>query len=93
MGDLNVPRSEAQALKAIDADVLMDLVDQCIREERSSAIRVLQLDGCGPYVASRFRAFEVRLPRTRRQSRRRSVPRPRTTFAVLGVISRMPYSK
>jgi|SRR3990167_819844 len=58
MGDLNVPRSEAQALKAIDADVLTDLVDQCIRDERSSAIRGLRLDGCGPYVASRFRAFE-----------------------------------
>lgn len=61
MGDLNVPRSEAEALKAIDADVLSDLIDQCIREERPSAVRVLRLDACGLYVASRLRAFESAL--------------------------------
>lgn len=57
MGDLNVPRSEAEALKAIDTDVLSHLIDQCIREEKSSAVGALRLDGCGPYVASRLRAF------------------------------------
>lgn len=58
MGDLNVPRAEAEALKALDTDVLSDLIDQCIRDERPSAIRALRLDGCGPFVASRLRAFE-----------------------------------
>ena len=58
MGDLNVPRAEAEALKALDTDVLSDLIDQCIRDERPSAVRALRLDSCGPYVASRLRAFE-----------------------------------
>ena len=34
MGDLYVPRTDAEVLKAIDTDVLRNLVDQCIREER-----------------------------------------------------------
>lgn len=58
MGDLNVPHAEAEALKAIDIDMLSDLVDQCIREEKPSAVRACRLNGCGPYVASRLRAFE-----------------------------------
>ena len=58
MGDLYVPRTDAEVLKAIDTDVLSDLVDQCIREERPSAVRALRLGGCGPYVSSRLRAFE-----------------------------------
>ena len=58
MGDLYVPRTDAEVLKAIDTDVLRNLVDQCIREERPSAVRTLRLDGCGPYVSSRLRAFE-----------------------------------
>ncbi len=58
MGDLYVPRTDAEALKAINADVLNDLVDQCIREDRPSAVRALKLDGCGQYVASRLRTFE-----------------------------------
>lgn len=58
MGDLYVPRTDAEVLKAIDTDVLSDLVDQCIREEMPSAVRALRLGGCGPYVSSRLRAFE-----------------------------------
>lgn len=58
MGDLYVPRTDAEVLKAIDTDVLSDLVDHCIREERRSAVRALRLGGCGPYVSSRLRAFE-----------------------------------
>lgn len=58
MGGLYVPSSDAEILKAIDNDVLSDLVDQCIREERSSAIRALRLGHSGPYVSSRLRAFE-----------------------------------
>ncbi|MBN9408141.1 hypothetical protein [Variovorax sp.] len=61
MGDLNVPQREAEALKAIDTDMLRDLIDQCIREGQSSAVRTLRLDACGPYVASRLRQFESEL--------------------------------
>lgn len=58
MGDLYVPRTDAEILKAIDANVLSDLVDQCIREEKPSAVRTLRLGDCGPHVSSRLRAFE-----------------------------------
>lgn len=61
MGELNVPCAEADALKAIDISSLSNLIDQCTREERWSPIRALRLDNCGPYVASRLRAFEQAL--------------------------------
>jgi len=61
MGELNVPRAEADALKAIDTELLNHLIDQCIREEKSSAVRALRLDNCGLYVASRLREFEEAL--------------------------------
>lgn len=61
MGDLNVPRGEAEALKAIDTEVLTGVIDQCIREGQSSGLRTLRLDGCGPYVASRLRQLESEL--------------------------------
>jgi hypothetical protein len=58
MGELNVPRSEAEALKAIDTKLLSSLMDQSVREEHANALRHLRLDNCGPYVGTHFRAFE-----------------------------------
>lgn len=58
MGDLNVPRKEAEALKAINTTLLATLINQSIREERSSAHRNLRLDFCGPFVTTRLRVFE-----------------------------------
>ncbi len=61
MGEINIPRAEQEALRAVEDDVLNQLIDQCLREERSSALRPLRLDNCGPYIASKVRAFEKAL--------------------------------
>jgi hypothetical protein len=58
MGELNVPRNEAEALKALDNKLLASLMDQSIREEHANALRHLRLDSCGPYVGTQLRAFE-----------------------------------
>lgn len=58
MGELNVPRNEADALKAIDTKLLASLLDQSIREEHANALRHLRLDSCGLYVRTQLRAFE-----------------------------------
>ena len=58
MGEINIPRAEQEALRAVECDVLNQLVDQCLREERPSVLRPLRLESCGPYVASKLRAFE-----------------------------------
>ena len=61
MGEINIPRYEQDALRAVDADVLDKLIDQAVYEERPGALNHLRLASCGPYVASRLRAFEQAL--------------------------------
>lgn len=46
---------------AVECDVLNQLIGQCLREERLSALRPPRLDNCGLYVASSARAFEKAL--------------------------------
>lgn len=58
MGDINIPRSEQEALRSIDSEVLRVLVEQCLREERPSALQQLRLDGCGTFVSTKRHAFE-----------------------------------
>lgn len=58
MGEINIPRSERDALKAVDTDLLDNLIEQCVADECPSAMQRLHLEGCGPYVASEFRAFK-----------------------------------
>lgn len=58
MGEINIPRAEQEALRVVECDVLDQLVDQCVREERPSVLRPLRLDSCGSYVASKLRAFD-----------------------------------
>jgi hypothetical protein len=58
MGEINIPRAEQEALRAVECDVLDQLVDQCLREARPSVLRPLRLESCGSYVASKLRAFE-----------------------------------
>lgn len=58
MGELNVPRAAADALKAIDVNLLNELIDQCVRCEQSFPIRALRLDSCGLYVSSKQQVFE-----------------------------------
>lgn len=61
MSEINIPRSEQDALRAVEHDVLNEVIDQCLREGRSSVLRPLLLENCGPYVASKVRAFEKAL--------------------------------
>lgn len=58
MGEINVPRSEMDALEAVDTSLLYRLIEQCLREERASPIQPLRLESCGPYVVSRLREFQ-----------------------------------
>ncbi|ALX95973.1 hypothetical protein [Serratia fonticola] len=61
MSEINIPRGERDALKAIDIGVLDKLVEQCFYDEQVGALRVLRLEVCGPYVASKFRGYEKAL--------------------------------
>ncbi|CAI1581430.1 hypothetical protein [Serratia fonticola] len=61
MSEINIPRGERDALKAIDIDVLDKLVEQCFYDEQVGALRVLRLEACGPNVASKFRGYEKAL--------------------------------
>lgn len=58
MSEINIPRAEQEALKVVQDDALNQLVEQCLREERISALRSIRLDNCGPYIASQVREFE-----------------------------------
>jgi len=61
MGEINISRSEKDALKAIDSDELNRLIQQCCHDERSGPLRSLRLENCGPYVASQLRELEAAL--------------------------------
>lgn len=61
MSEINIPRNERNALKAVDADKLDRLIKQCLSEERPDALRSIQLECCGEYVASQLRSYEVTL--------------------------------
>lgn len=61
MGDINIPRSEQDALRSIDCEVLRMLVEQCLQEERPTALRQFHLDGCGAFVSTKWHAFEREL--------------------------------
>jgi hypothetical protein len=61
MGEINIPRGEQDALKAVDTHMLGKLIEQCLHEEHPRALRTLRLEGCGPYVAARLRHYEKAL--------------------------------
>jgi hypothetical protein len=58
MVELNVPHREREAIKSVDVHRLQELVDQCLRDERSVALRDLQLEDCGLCISSKLRAYE-----------------------------------
>jgi hypothetical protein len=49
------------ALKAIDPDLLKELIDKCMDEKRTSSLRALRLDTCGPFVSTKLREFDQAL--------------------------------
>lgn len=61
MSDINIPCNERNALKAVDTDKLDKLIKQCLSEERPDALRSIQLECCGEYVASQLRSYEITL--------------------------------
>ncbi|BEP54051.1 MULTISPECIES: hypothetical protein [unclassified Variovorax] len=61
MGEINIPRAEQEALRAVDTEALRKLIEQSLREERPYALRDLRLENCGLYVVSRLRQYETAL--------------------------------
>ena len=57
MSEIKIPRDECDALKAVDADLLDKVIEQCFYDERPDALRDLQLEYCGQYVSSHFRQY------------------------------------
>ncbi|MNJ23214.1 hypothetical protein D3C77_175940 [compost metagenome] len=58
MGEINIPRSQQDALKAIDVSALDEAIDGCIAGESAAALQRFRLSTCGPYVANHLRVFE-----------------------------------
>lgn len=61
MGEINIPRAEQEALRAVDTEALDKLIEQCLREEKPYGLRGLRLENCGLYVSSRLREYETAL--------------------------------
>ncbi|WP_337264410.1 MULTISPECIES: hypothetical protein [unclassified Serratia (in: enterobacteria)] len=61
MSEINIPHNERDALKAVDTNILDQLIEQCLSEERPDALRCLRLECCGVYVASQLRMYEKTL--------------------------------
>lgn len=61
MSELNLPRYERDAIKAIDTDTLDKLIEQSLYDERPDALRDIHLGRCGSYVASHLRMYEKAL--------------------------------
>ncbi len=61
MGEINIPDDECATLRALDMEEVDSLIGQAVREERSGDLHRLRLYSCGPYVASKLRAFEQAL--------------------------------
>ncbi|WP_266170774.1 hypothetical protein [Dyella subtropica] len=57
MSVINIPLDEQPALKALDIQLLKKLITQCLCEERPDALRILRLESCGPFIASRSREY------------------------------------
>src|SRR3546814_18622990 len=60
MGAINIPHDQQGAIAAIDARELDRLIEQAIREERSSDLHRLALANCGSYIATKLHSFEDR---------------------------------
>lgn len=58
MGEINIPRSQQEALKEIDLPALDKAIEECIADESFAPLQRFRLASCGPYVANRLRVFE-----------------------------------
>lgn len=58
MGELNLPRQERDALKAIDAVKLREAIQKCVEQRYSTDLAPFQLYNCGLYVSNKLAYFE-----------------------------------
>src|SRR3546814_781659 len=65
MGEINIPHDQQGAIAAIDARELDRLIEQAIREERSSDLHRLALANCGSYIATKLHSFDRALAKHR----------------------------
>lgn len=61
VSNINLTRDEMAAINAIDDELVRKLIEQCLDEKRIYPLRVLQLERCGEFVASRQREYEKTL--------------------------------
>jgi hypothetical protein len=61
MVEINIPRDQKNALKAIDTNELEQLVDRAIREERSGILGMFPLTRCGLHITTKLQDFEQAL--------------------------------
>lgn len=55
MGEINIPRHERDALKALDMGVLRRRIGQSLDERSASPLRGLRLEDCGVFIATKYR--------------------------------------
>lgn len=80
MVQLVVPKSQADAIISLKAENLSQAIDSAIRDESTIALRSLNLESCGPYIAQKLYGFEkaVAAHREAKSSRKRE----RTEYAL-----------
>lgn len=61
MSTINLPPEQRESIKAVDIDLLDELVDRCLHDERLAPLTGLRLGGCGGYVSGKLRIFEQAL--------------------------------
>ncbi|KIA78889.1 hypothetical protein QR66_18995, partial [Chromobacterium piscinae] len=66
MGEINIPRSEQDALRTIDTNMLSKLIEQCLLEESPHALQMIRLESCGAYVAAQLQYYERALAEYRK---------------------------
>lgn len=58
MGEINLPRSQQDALNEVDSSALDKAIDECIADESAAALQRFRLTSCGEYVVNHLRVFE-----------------------------------
>ncbi|MDA5243100.1 hypothetical protein EXN32_12420 [Agrobacterium tumefaciens] len=58
MGSINLTYRQIEAIKGVNERELNKAIEQCIREEQSTAIDAFPLSSCGEYVRNKLRHFE-----------------------------------
>lgn len=73
MAELNLQPSEQVALRAIDAEVLDALIEECLNKNSIAPLRSLSLRNCGPFVERHLTHFEEALTAVKTAKTARSI--------------------